>query len=124
MSEFSFLLVLANQLINPRNLNSKGIKTPELVVEADLRVQEVGDHDEVERPNGQHKTLFLVPDIRKEKQIEHHVVDKVSDIFLSLLLVVVNPCERQEKVHYCGVLWNLNECVIVPRFFAKEFTQA
>ena len=124
MPELCFLEVLTEQFENSPKLDAKRIELPKTIVVSDLLVQVVTDHDEVERPNEQHKTLLLVPDIRKEKQVEHHVVDKVSDIFLSLLLVVVNPCERQEKVHYCGVLWNLNECVIVPGFFAKEFTQA
>ena len=123
MSKFSFLLVLTNQLINCRNLNSKGIKTPKLVIKADLRVQEVTDHDEVERPNGQHEALLLVPDIRKEKQIETHVVDQVRhSLFSNLLSVMVVPGKWHKDVHDSNVLGHFYECVLVPWFFTKVFT--
>jgi len=48
MSEFGFLLVLADQFINRPNFNHKGIEPPMLVIKPNLLVQKVADHNQIE----------------------------------------------------------------------------
>jgi len=99
MPELCFLEVLAEQLKDSPKLDDKGIELPMTRIVPNLLVEIVGDHNQIEWPNGQHKTLLLVPNIRKEKQVKTHVVNKVGNILLILLLEVVIPGVWQEKVH-------------------------